>query len=133
MIVLWGPSSSGKTALLANLYLRSALIESDWEVFPTDTSMPEIIKYSQRMEYQNEFPMGTEMVEGAERDITYQFRNKKTGKQFTFETKDRAGARFQGEMDPGVLESLKSADGIVLFLDYNRGGHRETEAINALA
>ncbi len=133
MIILWGPTSAGKTALLANLFLRSASVESDWEIYPTPKSMPEIMKYSQRIEFENEFPMGTDVVEGAERDLSYSFLNKKTGSVFLFETKDRAGKRFQGEMNPEILESLKTAEGIVLFLDYDRGRHRETEVINALA
>jgi len=132
MIILWGPSSSGKTALLANMYLRSASVENDWEIFPTPTSMPEIMRHSQGIEFQNEFPIGTGFAAGAEHDLSYSFRNKKTREVFLFETKDLAGGRFQGEMSPEILESLKSAEGIVLILDFDRGRHRETEVINAL-
>jgi hypothetical protein len=128
MITLWGPSSSGKTALLSYLYLSSKKVETDWQIFPTPSSLSEIIRQSRQILRQNEFPLGTAV--GVNQDISYDFRNPRTGQTAQMETRDRAGVLSE-TMDKELLDSLVSADGIVLFLDYARG-YRETEVIEAL-
>jgi hypothetical protein len=130
MITLWGPSSAGKTALLSYLYLRSNAVERDWQVFPTDASIEQVLQQSRRILRENEFPLGTKKDSNEEREISYNFHNKSTGEVFLLETKDRAGIRAE-TMDTEILDSLNSSQGIVLFLDYGRG-HRETEVIDAL-
>ncbi len=128
-ITLWGPSSSGKTALLSLLYLRSNAIDSGWQIFPTAESLPEIIQQSNQISKDNQFPLGTKETD--ERDISYDFKSVATQEVFRLQTKDRAGVRAE-RMDGDLLASLVKADGIVLMIDHARG-HRETEVINALS
>jgi hypothetical protein len=128
MITLWGPSSSGKTALLSYLYLRSQAVETDWKIFPTKASLEEIDRQSSRIQRDNEFPIPT--IENLEREISYLFKNSTTGETFVLETKDRAGARSVA-MDAEILESLNASQGIVLFLDHGQP-HREIDVVKAL-
>ena len=136
MITLWGPSSSGKTALLSYLYLRSKKVETDWQIFPTPSSVDQIIGQSHKILRDNEFPEGSN-VEGT--DISYDFNNARTGQRARMETRDRAGilsqSRVPGRNRPGMdkelLASLVSSEGIVLFVDFG-GQQRETEVLEAL-
>ncbi len=129
MITLWGPSSSGKTALLSYLYLKSQAVKSGWHIFPTSSSLAEVIRQSNQIRKANEFPIGT--LTTNEREISYDFKDLETGLVSQLETKDRAGLRSEA-MDEEILSGLAASDGIVLFLDYGRG-HRETEVVDALS
>lgn len=128
-ITLWGPSSSGKTALLSLLYLRSQATETGWNIYPTRESLPEIQSQSSLISKRNEFPAGTRTTD--ERELSYDFRARGSSEVFRLQTKDRAGSRSE-TLDADILTSLVAADGVVLLLDYGRG-HRETEVINALS
>jgi hypothetical protein len=133
MIALWGPSSSGKTALLSYLYLRATATNAGWHVFPTRESLPEVIKQSNQILRGNQFPLGTRVTD--EHQISYDFKDLETDEVFRLETKDRAGIRSERMDESGdaeFLESLAASDGIVLILDYGRG-HREAEVIDTLA
>lgn len=129
MIMFWGPSSAGKTALLSYLYLRADSVESDWNILPTEQSMPQILKQSKQILEQNLFPLGNAKSEtpglDLEREISYDFYNKKTKTGFALQTKDLAGIRSEelssgNNADTEILDSLVQAEGIVLFLDHGR-------------
>jgi hypothetical protein len=128
MITLWGPSRSGKTALLAYLILKLPPAESGWEIFPTAESREEVRRRIKQILKENEFPLGTKEAE-AER-ISCILRDTKTGTQFPLDTTDQAGILSE-RMDSALLQSLAECQGIVLLLDWNRG-LRETEIIEAL-
>src|SRR5271166_2932155 len=129
MITLWGPTSSGKTALLSYLYLRSTATDTGWDVFPTKDSLRAVIEQSNQILKGNQFPLGTD--KDAELQISYEFKDRETNEVFRLETKDRAGIRSVGLNDPANAEflgSLADSDGVVLILDHGRE-HREAEVI----
>jgi GTPase SAR1 family protein len=128
MITLWGPSSAGKTALLANLILRLPPEESGWQVFETEVSHDEVKAQIRKILRENEFPLATDKTQP--RQISFIFKNEKTNAEHMLETTDRAGVDSE-DMHQALLQSLTDADGIVLVLDWNRG-HRETEVYEAL-
>ena len=128
MITLWGPSKSGKTALLSYLHLRSQATESGWDIFPTALSLKEVKRQSDQILKGNEFPLGTQST--AENQISYDFKDRATGALFRLETTDRAGLLSE-MMDDVLLNSLVESEGIVLLLDSDRD-HGETEVIDAL-
>src|SRR5271154_5312035 len=133
MITLWGPTSSGKTALLSYLYLRSTATETGWEVFPTKESQRAVIQQSNQILKGNQFPLGTDKDD--ERQISYEFKDRETNETFRLETKDRAGIRSERldeTANAEFLDSLADSDGIVLILDYGRE-HREAEVIDTLS
>jgi hypothetical protein len=135
MIVLWGPRSTGKTVLLANLYWRSSGLNPDWGIFPGQTSeeeQEELRKFSEQIQRRNEFPAPTKWVESEEQRISYGFRHKQTGREFSFESRDRGGFRFEGKMDAIALNGLYEAEGIVLLIDGDRGEEKEIDVTQAL-
>jgi len=119
VIALWGPSRSGKTALLSYLFIR-ADTNPRWKVSATPESWEAVRNRSARIRKRNEFPEGT--TEGNELSISYTFEDRETRETFRLETKDRAGVRSERmseKEDAEFIQSLAAAAGIVLLLNHD--------------
>ena len=114
---MWGPSASGKTALLAQIYLRAQAAEGDWKVFVTRESRTLVLRESDRIERENYFPMGTPV--GVQEPITYHFKHEPTSSEFTLRTIDRAGAMYE-DLPQEIRDGLRDADAMVLLVDHHR-------------
>lgn len=119
-LTLWGPSSAGKTVLLAKLYLETEN-QQDWDIFPTQKSVDFIQTMRERMQTNNLFPLATTVghVEG----IEYLFRHRRTGLEASLQLEDRAGeesVKLEDNTVSGKVslkQRLGSADGLVLLFD----------------
>jgi hypothetical protein len=112
-LAIWGPSSSGKTALVAKLYLEDQ--DTGWEIFPTEKSMKFIHDMRAAMRSSNLFPKAT--VKGKEGEqIEYLLRHKNTGAEASLRMEDRAGSESETLSDP-IRRQLGEANGLVLLFD----------------
>jgi hypothetical protein len=113
-LALWGPSSAGKTALLAQLFLLRAAGEG-WEVHPTETSLPFIEQMQVRLQTENLFPAAT-VVSPEPVKLLYHFVNRRTGTRAALQVEDRAGTESE-QMNEQWQRQLNAADGLVLLFD----------------
>jgi len=113
-LALWGPSAAGKTALLAQLYIRSQALRGDWEIYPTPESLPFIERMRPLLLSGNLFPPATPV--GTPERIVYRFRHRPTGAVASLHVEDRAGKESE-ELDDAGRERLAAADGLVLLFD----------------
>ncbi len=111
-LAMWGPSSAGKTALLAKLYLEDDE-EIDWEVFPTATSLQFIQDMRAHMRTSNAFPPATT---GSVEQIEYQFRHRLAGTEASLRLEDRAGSESE-KLTDAIRVQLGEAHGLVLVFD----------------
>jgi Double-GTPase 2 len=113
-LALWGPSSAGKTALLAQLFLLP-VAGKGWEVFPTEASLPFIEQMQVRLQTENRFPAAT-VVSPEPLKLLYHFVNRRAGTRAALEVEDRAGKESE-EMSEEWQRLLNAADGLVLLFD----------------
>jgi hypothetical protein len=111
-LAMWGPSSSGKTALLAKLYIDCDA--GDWEIFPTQSSLKFIQDMREHMRTRNAFPPAT--AAGLVEKIEYLFRHRRTGAAASLRMEDRAGA-YSENLSDELKASLGRAAGLVLLFD----------------
>ncbi|MBV9494086.1 MAG: hypothetical protein JOZ54_07550 [Acidobacteria bacterium] len=117
-LALWGPTSAGKTALLAELFLDGAG-SADWDVYPTQRSLQFIHGMRTYMNTNNSFPNATTV--GYAEALEYQFAHRRTGATALLQLEDRPGedsrefAERKGKTD--FNQRLGSADGLVLVFD----------------
>ncbi len=112
-IALWGPTFAGKTAFLAQVYLRGAL--GDWDIFQTRESQQFFDEVRQRVHY-NHFPDAT--TPGIVRNVNYMFRNGE-GMEASLFVEDRAG-RESTELTAESRQRLVEANGLLVLLDPER-------------
>lgn len=110
-LAMWGPSSAGKTALLAKLYLEEQ--ETGWEIFPTKESLPFIESMRSYMRSSNAFPPATTT---AVAQIEYLFRHTVTGTEASLRLEDRAGSESE-RLSDDIRRQLGEAHGLVLLFD----------------
>ena len=110
-LAMWGPSSAGKTALLAKLYLEEQ--ETGWEIFPTERSLPFIESMRSYMRTNNSFPPATTT---AVAQIEYLFRHQVTTAEASLRLEDRAGSESETLSDD-IRRQLGEAHGLVLLFD----------------
>lgn len=115
-VALWGPTLSGKTSFLAQLYLHPGPFRGDWDIFPTKESEQFIDEVRLRVA-RSQFPDPT--VPGIVRNVTYGFRNTRTGQEATLFVEDRAG-RESTELDENAKTRLNQASGLVVLFDPER-------------
>ncbi|HEX6863287.1 MAG TPA: hypothetical protein VF414_10755, partial [Thermoanaerobaculia bacterium] len=111
-LAMWGPSSAGKTALLAKLYLDDDE-QIDWDIFPTATSLQFIQDMRSHMRTSNSFPPATT---AAVEQIEYQFRHRETGSEASLRLEDRAGSESE-KLSDAIRSQLAEAQGLVLVFD----------------
>jgi len=112
-VALWGPTSSGKTAFLSQLYLQRS---DEWEVFPTADSQ-RFLSVIRPFTGHNCFPPAT-AVSSIER-VAYTFKNKKDGREAALVVEDRAGKESEILTEEGK-KRLNSALGLVVLFDPER-------------
>jgi hypothetical protein len=110
-LAMWGPSSAGKTALLAKLYLEEQ--ETGWEIFPTEGSLPFIENMRSYMRTNNSFPPATTT---AVAQIEYLFRHQVTAVEASLRLEDRRGSESETLSDD-IRRQLGEAHGLVLLFD----------------
>lgn len=110
-LALWGPSSAGKTALLAKLYLEEQ--DTGWEIYPTEQSLPFIQDMRAYMRSNNSFPPATTATVD---QIEYLFRHHQTGTRASLRLEDRAGSESE-TLSEAIRRQLGEAQGLVLLFD----------------
>lgn len=112
-VALWGPTSSGKTAFLAQLYQQHS---EEWEVFPTQDSLDfrDVVRpFTQN----NSFPRATAVA--TIQRVAYTFQNKKTGEEFALVVEDRAGVESEVLSEEGK-KRFNEAVGLILLFDADK-------------
>lgn len=112
-LAMWGPSSAGKTALLAKLYLDDDDKKTDWDIFPTATSIQFIQDMRAHMQTSNSFPPATT---AAAEQIEYQFHHRGAGREASLRLEDRAGSESE-KLSDAIRSQLAEAQGLVLVFD----------------
>jgi GTPase SAR1 family protein len=115
-LALWGPSASGKTVLLAQLY-NSKSGTGGWDIYPTQESLPFVEQMQARLQSENRFPPFTTV--GHADNLLYEFVNRETGAHGSLQVEDRAG-RESEELNAESQQRLNAADGLVLLFDPTR-------------
>ena len=117
-IGLWGPSSSGKTVWLAQLYLRLERMKTDWKIYSVTDETQKFVELMRGiMVDRRSFPLGTGETGGAK--IEYEFQHPDYPEKLRLFTEDRAGAVSErlGEDD---LKAFEEASGLMVLLDLDR-------------
>ena len=109
-VALWGPSSSGKTAFLAQLYSQRS---EQWEIFPTEEVL-RFLDYIRPYREINCFPPAT--VAGTVDRVAYTFQNKETKKEVALVVEDRPGGELVKLTEDGK-KRLNQALGLILLFD----------------
>jgi hypothetical protein len=131
-LALWGPTSAGKTVLLAQLFLqqlRTGLTDGEWGLYPTQGSIGFIQAMQDRIRTENLFPIPTGV--GQTEKIEYSFQGR--GVTASLEVEDRSGKDFE-ELRDDTRERLAAARGLLLFFDpQSETVKLETSLSNTLA
>lgn len=118
-LALWGASSAGKTALLAQLYLGNlGQKESDWDAYPTPGSAKFFEHMRNSMRSRRVFPPASSRTP---EPIEYRFRHRETGVEVLLRLEDRAGSEHTALTDP-VRQHLSEANGLILLFDPTEQG-----------
>ena len=112
-VALWGPSLSGKTSFLSHLYLHQGSFRGDWNIFPTKEGEKFIDEVRERLA-RSEFPDAT--AAGMVRNVSYGFRNIRTGQEARLFVEDRAG-KDSTDLDDEAKTRLNQANGLVVLFD----------------
>lgn len=115
-LAIWGPSSAGKTVLLAQLYLEVHSQGGEWTIRPTADSL-KFIDRMQEWRVDNRFPPATPV--GEPDRIVYVFHNERTGANASLQVEDRAGTDYERQ-EPDTRQRLNAAAGLVLLVDPYR-------------
>lgn len=128
---LWGPTSSGKTMFLAQVYHNWGKEDAEWQIFPSPEAMPFIDTMRQFIDLQNRFPPNTDV--GSVQEIRWTFFHRASQDSVDLRVEDRAGKDFQ-DLGPAVMERLVEADALVLLFDAqaNDTGVLRQQIIGAL-
>lgn len=115
-LALWGPSSGGKTVLLAQLYSQAG--EQDvWQVYPTDASRPFVSEIRSVMDFENRFPPATTV--GVVEPVAFRLRHRVSGVEVDLIMEDRAGKDYE-EGEESAQQRLAEAAGVLLVFDPQR-------------
>jgi len=121
LLSLWGPSQSGKTVFLAQLYWHlSNTDHPDWRIRARDGDSVEFFHRLRRRIYENNvFPKATAI--GTVEKIVCDLEHKRTGQVARISLEDRAGGDFTDkDLIDEVKQRLLDAKGLVLLLDPTR-------------
>jgi len=129
-ITLWGPSSSGKTFLLAQLYLQAKSNHSHWEVHPTQNTIDYIDPFRKDILVDNVFPTGTAV--GDNNELTFRFLNPENNQQINLNIEDRAGTDYS-EHHEEVIQRLMATQGLVILVNpFDKREHQINEVLKML-
>ncbi|PZN84573.1 MAG: hypothetical protein DM484_02650 [Candidatus Methylumidiphilus alinenensis] len=124
-LAIWGPSSAGKTVLMAQLFLENAEKESDWLIVPNETSL-QFIQNMRQSRGGNGFPPAT--PENFVSQLRYQFFNRTTGISASLLVEERPGRDYEKQKQD-IRQRMKSADGLVLLIDPYRESRKLDEEL----
>lgn len=113
-VALWGPSSSGKTAFLAQLYSQHS---PDWQIYPTPAAL-QFLDLVRPFTDTNHFPPATvapSTEENVER-VAYTFRNPKSGREVALVVEDRPGKESE-DLSDEAKKRFNQAVGLILLFD----------------
>lgn len=135
-VALWGPSAAGKTALLAQLHLKTDQgsagdFLANWDSYPGDFATGIFFdQMRQRLTLENRFPAATS--EADRQPLRYTFVERATGWKATLHLEDRAGIHSE-KLETEMRQRLAAADGLVLLFDPLRpAGRLRTELLRTL-
>ena len=113
-VALWGPSSSGKTAFLAQLYHQHS---TDWGIYPTADSLRFLELVSPFIQA-NRFPPATVAPASDENvdRVAYRFRENKSGREVALVVEDRPGQESE-ELRDEAKKRFNEALGLILLFD----------------
>jgi hypothetical protein len=111
---LWGPSSAGKTAYLAQLFLHIPQLEEVWSVLPTEDSNRFMDSVQPQID-RNRFPMATAVTTTITK-VAYKFSNRKTGEEAELVVEDRAGEEFEN-LSGENRKMLNEVHGLMVLFD----------------
>jgi len=109
-LAVWGPTSAGKTVLLAKLFLDAP--DGEWKIFTTDQSKKFARQMRELMKSKNRFPKATDGTETVE----YRLLHRATGREALLRLEDRPGSESDVLSEP-MRRQLREAEGLVLVLD----------------
>jgi hypothetical protein len=113
-IVIWGPSASGKTNLLMQVFLQPP--PPDWRVQPRDRALEYLKELSSSIN-ENAFPPPT--PSGARQETNFHLINTRSNEEVTIAIQDRAGQESE-KIDERSEQPLGEADGLVILFDPAR-------------
>lgn len=117
-VALWGPTSSGKTVWLAQLYIRMKSLKTEWKVFVASKETQQFIETMRElMVVRHEFPLGT--GDKVVQKIDYEFEHPSYPERRRLFTEDRAGLVSE-KLDDAELKAFSAADGLIVLLDTQR-------------
>ncbi|MFH1468444.1 MAG: hypothetical protein ABIO70_28905 [Pseudomonadota bacterium] len=116
-IAMWGPASSGKTMLLAQLLLDSRYSTRDWLVYPTAEAEAFAQVMYRAIKSEHRFPLPT--VKDNPQSVLYTFRHEGKDRSVDLYVEDRAGALWE-KLDDESKERLIDSAGLVLLFDPTR-------------
>jgi hypothetical protein len=125
-LVLWGPSSSGKTVFMAQLYTAGLKTDGDWRVYFQETAHMFVQQMRKMVEHSNTFPPATSY--GQVDQLVYEFSNEKNGLEAALEVEDRTGKQFE-EFNEEAQERIRNADGLILLFDPERFPYQLKEEV----
>ena len=127
-LAIWGPSSSGKTVLMAQLYLDlTQIAEGEWNIYATHEKTEGFIRSMRSRRLANHFPLPT--ADKHKDQVSYRFRHKTTGIEAGLVMEDRAGKSYENREADGQ-QSIKSAVGVVLLIDPSRESWKLQEELS---
>ena len=116
-IVVWGPSSAGKTMFIAQLYLLKELYMAEWSIRFLDTSKVFIDGMRDALKSRVVFPPAT--VASQIEVVEYHLTHLPTGREIHLLMEDRPGAQWE-RLDEEGRRRLAVADGLILLFDPHR-------------
>ena len=117
-VALWGPTSSGKTVWLAQIYIRIQSLKTDWKIFVASKETQTFIEGMRELVVtKREFPLGT--AQGLVQKIGYEFEHPAYPERHLLFTEDRAGLVSE-TLNEAELGAFTNADGLILLLDTQR-------------
>jgi hypothetical protein len=113
---IWGAPSSGKTAYLAQLFLRPDHGgDRQWSVhLPPGSDQAWYKSRLEQLYTENRFPEPT--PPGTTDRLSYRLVNERRGRSVTIAIEDRPGSEYQ-DFDQATAQRLARADGLLLLVD----------------
>lgn len=115
-LVMWGPSSTGKTMFLSQLFMQ-VRPGSEWVVRPASQQVTGAIEtHAKQLRLNNAFAPPTTKTH---QDLNFRIVHTPSGREADVAIKDRAGTESE-TLDQAGYEQIRQADGLLLMFDHTR-------------